>query len=324
LIVCFAHATANTDAASQALAQPVVDATVEQARQLFAAGRYAESAESLKSIPEPPAVVLFWLGRAQFELRDYAAASQAFERGVALAQSDSELHRWLGRAYGEEAARKRSLTLAIRVRRQFEEAVRLDPTNIAARRDLLEFYLQAPRLLGGGDDKARQQVAAIAALDPVAGHLASAAFAQHHGEASRAGAEYAAVMAAKPPSVEPYFEAAEFYEAHRDAAGLRAACDNVARLAPKDPRLSYIQGVVQVIEGGELASAETSLTTYLAVPPRSDRPGHASTHEWLGRLYEGSGALVRALAEYRAALALEPGRKFATESLRRVGQLLSK
>src|SRR5262245_21173180 len=211
LILCFAHATAITHATNQALAQPVVDATVEQARQLFASGRYAESAESLKSIPEPPAVVLFWLGRAQFELRDYAAAVQAFERGVALAQNDSELHRWLGRAYGEEASRKRSITLAIRVRRQFEEAVGLDPTNIAARRDLLEFYLQAPRLLGGGDDKARQQVAAIAALDPVAGHLASAAFAQHRGDASRAGAEYAAVMATRPASVEPYFEAAEFY-----------------------------------------------------------------------------------------------------------------
>jgi hypothetical protein len=88
--------------------------------------------------------------------------------------------------------------------------------------------------------------------------------------------------------------------------------------------LSYLRGVLQVIEGGELSSAETSLRTYLTVPPRSDRPGHAKTHEWLGRLYERSGASLRALAEYRAALALEPGRKFAKESLRRLERQLSK
>ena len=68
----------------------------------------------------------------------------------------------------------------------------------------------------------------------------------------------------------------------------------MARLAPNDPRLSYILGVLRVIEGGAFASAETSLKAYLTVPPRSDRPGPASTHEWLGRLYEESGALLRA------------------------------
>jgi tetratricopeptide (TPR) repeat protein len=137
-------------------------------------------------------------------------------------------------------------------------------------------------------------------------------------------AEYRAVFEAKPAEVEPYFEVAEYYEARNDADGLRAAADSVARLAPNDPRLSYFLGVLRVIEGGAFASAETSLKAYLNVPPRSDRPGPASTHEWLGRLYEESGALLRAVAEYRTALALDPGRRFAKESLRRLGRLLPK
>src|SRR4030095_7650407 len=133
--------------------------------------------------------------------------------------------------------RKSSLSLAIRVRRQFEEAVRLDPMNVSARRDLLEFYLEAPRLLGGGDDKARRQVAAITALDPVAGHLASARLARHRGDTARAEAEYRAVFEAKPADVEPYFEAAEYYEARNDADGLRAAADGVGLSAPKHPQV---------------------------------------------------------------------------------------
>jgi tetratricopeptide (TPR) repeat protein len=301
-----------------------VDATIEQARHLFAEGRYDESAKALVTVEPPSAPILFWLGRTKFELHDYAAAIQTLERGVALAPDDAEMHRWLGRAYGEEANRKNSFSLAIRARHQFEDAARLDPLNVGAHRDLLEFYLEAPRLLGGGDDKARRQVAAITAVDPVAGHLASARLARHHGDTARVDAEYRAVFEAKPADVEPYFEAAEYYEARNDAYGLRAAADNVARLAPSDPRLSYILGVLQVIEGGAFVSAETSLKAYLTVPPRSDRPGPASTHEWLGRLYEESGALLRAAAEYRMALALEPGREFAKESLRRLGRLLAK
>ncbi len=324
LILCLVQARQSAYAASHETSQSVADPTIEQARHLFADGRYDESAKALASVETPSAPVLFWLGRAQFELHDYPAAIQTLERGVALAPDDAEMHRWLGRAYGEEANRKSSFSLAIRVRRQFEEAVRLDPMNLDARRDLLEFYLEAPRLLGGGDDKARRQVAAITAVDPVAGHLASARLARDHGDAARVNAEYRAVFEAKPADVEPYFEAAEYYEARNDADGLRAAADGVARLAPNDPRLSYILGVLRVIEGGAFASAETSLKAYLTVPPRSDRPGPASTHEWLGRLYEESGALVRAVAEYRAALALEPGRKFAKESLRRLGRLLPK
>jgi Flp pilus assembly protein TadD len=324
LILCLVQARQSAYAASHETSQSVVDATIEQARRLFADGRYGESAKALATVETPSAPVLFWLGRTQFELHDYPAAIQTLERGVALAPDDAEMHRWLGRAYGEEANRKSSLSLAIRVRRQFEEAVRLDPMNLGARRDLLEFYLEAPRLLGGGDDKARRQVAAITAVDPVAGHLASARLARDHGDAARVNAEYRAVFDARPADVEPYIEAAEYYEARNDAEGLRAAADGVAGVAPNDPRLSYILGVLRVIEGGAFASAETSLKAYLMVPPRSDRPGPASTHEWLGRLYEESGALVRAAAEYRTALALEPGRKFAKESLRRLGPLLPK
>jgi Flp pilus assembly protein TadD len=322
LILCLVHARPAAYAAYYQASQSV--ATIEQARQLFAEGRYDESATALASVGTPSAPVLFWLGRAEFELHDYGAAIQTLERGVALAPDDAEMHRWLGRAYGEEANRKKSLSLAIQVRRQFEEAVRLDPMNFSARRDLLEFYLEAPRFIGGGDDKARRQVAAITALDPVAGHLASARLARQRGDTARAEAEYRAVFEAKPADVEPYFEAAEYYEARNDANGLRAAAENVARLAPNDPRLSYILGVLRVIEGGAFASAETSLKAYLTIPPRSDRPGPASTHEWLGRLYEESGALVRAVAEYRTALALEPGRKFAKESLRRLARPLPK
>jgi tetratricopeptide (TPR) repeat protein len=297
--------------------------TVPLARHQFEAGRYVEAVDTLTvavtNAPNDPAA-FFWLGRAQFELRDYGSAIRAFERGVELAPNDSEMHRWLGRAYGEAADRQRSFTLAVRVRKQFEAAVRLVATNIAARRDLLQFFLEAPRILGGGDEKARREVEEIAAVDPIAGHLARAAYLRHQDEASQADAEYRAVLRSKPATVEPTIEAAEFYERQRNVEGLRSAVEAAAGIEPSDPRLSYFRGVLNIISGGNPSQGEAWLTAYLAVPPRSDRPSAASAHEWLGRLFEQAGSSSRAVDHYRAALALEPGRKSAKASLRRLGQ----
>src|SRR5207247_6700989 len=195
------------------------------------------------------AAAYFWLGRARFELRDYAGAIRALERGVDVNPDDSEYHRWLGRSYGEEADRTRSFMLARHVRQQFEDAVRLGPESVAARRDLLQFYLEAPWIVGGGDDKARQQVTAIAGLDATAGRFAQAAYLAHQHDDSRAAAEYRAAVSAGPGNVDSCFEAAEFFEKRRDAGGLRAALAGAASVDSTDPRLLYFRGITDVVAG---------------------------------------------------------------------------
>ena len=147
-----------------------------------------------------------------------------------------------------------------------------------------------------------------------------AAYLRHQHDASQADLEYRAVLRSKPATVEPFFEAAEFYENQRNANGLRNAVEAAAGMEPSDPRLSYFGGVLNIIAGANPSQGEALLTAYLVVPPRSDRPSAASAHEWLGRLYEQTGSSPRAIDQYRAALALEPGRKSAKESLRRLGQ----
>jgi Flp pilus assembly protein TadD len=321
--VVFAIAVLTSTTSVRALSDPAraVDA-VDRARQQFDAGRYGDAADILNArIENAPrdAAAYFWLGRARFELRDYTGAIAALERGVELNPDDSEYHRWLGRIYGEEADRKRSVSLAGRVRRQFENAVRLGPKNLAAHLDLLQFYLEAPWILGGGDDKARQQVTAITEIDSGAGHLAYAAYLAHRNDFSAAAAHYRAAVACRPARLETYFEAAEFFERHEDAAGLRAAVDGAASVDPAEPRLLYFGAIAGVIAGAELGQAESLLQRYLAVPARSDRPSRSSAHEWLGRLYEKLGRVADAGSEYRASAALDPDRKSPKERLRRLG-----
>src|SRR2546428_3240143 len=147
----------------------------------FDAGKCSEvSAAARQALTRNPkdAQANLWLARCYFELAEYDQAVVYAERTVELEPGSSEAHLWLGRFYGLAAERAHSFLLARKVRREFETAVQLDPGNLAARRDLMEFYLQPPRGPGGSQDKAREQAEAIAARDSAEGHLAPPGFWQ--------------------------------------------------------------------------------------------------------------------------------------------------
>lgn len=288
---------------SASAAEPVADA-VERAQRQFEAGRYQDVVAGLqRALAREPktAAAYYWLGRAYFELHDYEHAIDAVRHSIELNPNDSDSHWWLGRAYGTKADRSRSLLAARRARQEFEEAVRLNPSNIGARRDLLEFYVDAPRILGGGNDKALGQVDAIAAIEAVAGRLARAAYWALRRDVPRARAEYGAVLGMKPATVNAYLEAAEFYEKHPDIDALKAVLDGAGQIDPSDSRLLYYRGVLGVQTRSTPEETERSLKAYLDVPGRSDWPSHTSTHQWLGRLYESLGRQREAAAEYAAS-----------------------
>ena len=59
----------------------------------------------------------------------------------------------------------------------FEEAVRIQPNSLFSRRALFNIYLGLPRLLGGSDAKADQQIKAIQLLNPLEATIAKVFFA---------------------------------------------------------------------------------------------------------------------------------------------------
>jgi tetratricopeptide (TPR) repeat protein len=295
------------------------------AHQAFTAGEYGRAAALLESaIRSDPndAALHFWLARSRYELEDYEGAAASAGRAVELGPDISEYHHWLGRALGERAAHVgwlSALGLAKRVRREFEKAVSLDPHNLKAQRDLIEFYAQAPGIVGGGRSKASHQAEVLSALDPVEGRLARAHLWKDEGRLDRALIEYRAVMQLRPRRAAAYLEVADFYEEIRDGPQLAEAAAAAAELDPNDPELAYARGVAAVLTGQD-SEGERLLREYVAsVPQRSDRHLHAAAREWLGRLFDRQGRTSAAIEEYRAALRLEPNRKGAQEALQRLG-----
>ena len=286
------------------------------------AGNYYQASEDLQKIltrnpKDLPATLS--LARCYWDLGNYDQAVDYAERAVNLGPDCSVCHLWLGRAYGLKAEKSRSFLLARKAREEFQTAVRLDPNNLLARHNLMEFYLEAPWFLGGSRDKAWEQVEAIASRNTLEGYLARADYWREVNQPLRAAQEYQEVLKLRPSHVEPYFQIADFYESKGDAGQLEAAVQAAALIEPNDPRLAYYRGVARVLGGRELTQAEQYLKEYLSRAPwRDDFPPHAAAHDWLGRIYEHWGKMQEAIQQYKAALHLSPDNQTAQDRLHRL------
>jgi tetratricopeptide (TPR) repeat protein len=296
---------------------------VTQARHQIELGNYSLAVTTLSNaVARNPndAEAQFWMARAYYEMKDFNNAATHAERATQIEPKNSLYHQWLARAYGEQADREHSFSLARKVKKEFEEAVRLNPSNLQARRALEEFNIEAPWIVGGNKDAAREQADAIAAVDPVEGHLAHAAF--YRGVLKKnelAENEYRLVLEAKVDRVEPYFEVADYYLELGRGAEMEAAIQAAEKVKPGDLRIGYYRAIEHILTGTQASAAEPLLKAYLAnTPDRSDWPSHASARDWLGRLYEQEGKRQQAAEQYRAALELEPGNKEAKAKLQKL------
>src|SRR5580658_5549778 len=153
-----------------ALMEATAVSIADSAREMLSAGRIddaiAELNGRLSSAPAD-AESANLLCRAYFALEDWNRAESSCKKAAALDPNNSGFHLWLGRVYGEKAEHINlvsAVTLAAKVRGEFERAVQLDPQDVDARLALAQFYIEAPMLLGGGEDKAREQAQAVAAI----------------------------------------------------------------------------------------------------------------------------------------------------------------
>ena len=292
-------------------------------RQLLAAGRVDEALHSLQQdVQRSPqdAESYNLLCRAYFAMDEWDHAISNCERARSLDPQNSMYSLWLGRALGEKADRAGFISaagLVKKVRTSFESAVQLDPKNWEARTDLAEFYLEAPSIVGGGKDKARQQADALMWLNPAMGHWILGRIAEKEKNPAEAEREYRAEITTSHGCSRGWLDLAIFFH-HQDRVDEMEQAVLQVESSRVDRPESLMDGASLLFHAGRnYPLAIRLLRRYLSDGPVEEGPAFKA-QVLLGEILEKQGDRQAAASQYRSALALYRGYPRAEEGLRRV------
>lgn len=196
-----------------------------------------------------------------------------------------------------------------------QEVIRA-PGNIAARRCVAQFHLEAPSIVGGDPKKAESAIQALESLDRsqfLQMRALQAAAAEDDEQAS-------ALQTEALPLITVADEAAAIAVRRtnlKDAAGAWAALDRARQLDPAEPMVLYQTGRTAALTGQRLEEGRDALLQFLAGTAWIDgtdfRPG---AHWRLGMVLEKLGQPDQAVAAYTRTLALDSGHKEAKKALK--------
>ncbi len=252
---------------------------------------------------------------------DREASLALAQKAVHLDRAVGRYHRQLAEAYGVMALRAnifQQVLLARSFRKEIDLAMQLDGHDVQARRDLLEFYLLAPGVVGGDAEKAGTVARQIAAMDAPEGFLAQARIAEFHKDRAQTEAMLRLAAAASPPSYKARIALAQFYlaDGHRDEAAaeahakaalaldsdragayailagicagqanwsaLEAILSSAAKAVPDDAAPYYSAAERLLADRRDPLRAAQYLAIYLAQEPEGNEPTASQAHWKLG------------------------------------------
>lgn len=154
------------------------------AESLIAAGHWKRARvlveERLRAAPDDPNA-LFLASQIRNAFGDRWSPLPLAEKAVRLNGGVARYHRQLAEVEGvmaQHAGMLQQLLLARRFRKEIDIALELDPKDVQALRDLMEFHLLAPGIAGGDAARAGTIAQRIASIDITQGFLAQARIAE--------------------------------------------------------------------------------------------------------------------------------------------------
>ena len=313
LLLAPAAVTQSTAAASEKLSDAI---------RLYEKGSFSQAAELLrqeaKSSPRD-AETRFWLGKAYLKIQDWKAAVAEMEKAVELEPSNARYHQWLGRASGERASRAfitTAYSMAKQVVKEFEAARRLSAEDVSIRFDLLEYYLQAPGMVGGGRDKAEAEAQSIAGIDRQKGYTARANIYKSDKQWDKAKAELLKATSEFPQSAAACEDLADYLFGRHDYEGALQWSRKALALNPGLNYSRFLAAAAATRLNRDLDAVADDLQALANGTLLDDDATFDQVYFQLGETHLARGDKAKAKAAFQSALSYNPEHSGAREALK--------
>jgi tetratricopeptide (TPR) repeat protein len=259
------------------------------------------------------------LGRISSAMERHREAVAHYEKAIRINDNVASHHLWLGNALGELADSTSKIKLpflARRIKGEFERTVQLDPASVDGRSGLVEFYSQAPGVMGGSREKAQEQIREIIKLNPMRGHWKQADLHMREKKVGDAEKEYIAAEQAAPDSAIASYTLGSFYQGQQRWSDAFAVYDRMERRFPAEWLVRFQIGRTAALSGERMERGERELRALISAPPADmTKATLAGAHHRLGMILERQGRMELARAEYQQAVAINPNNADAKKSL---------
>jgi tetratricopeptide (TPR) repeat protein len=301
----------------------ISQSTLEKSKNFLQNKNQQEATKLLKTISKSDndfAQAQFYLGSIAFDQKKFDDAADYFEAATEADKRNAEYFQWLGDTYGiiaRDANVVRQGFLAPKMKSAWETAVTLDPKNINARLSLIEYYTQAPSIMGGSFDKAKEVANQIIKLNAAQGHRSMGNIFMREKNMSAAEKSYLEMIKADD-SFTPVL--GNFYLTQNQFDKAFKLFEDVVKKNPADMGSTYQIGKTSALSGKHLDRGEQCLRQYLTYQPKSNEPSHAGAQMRLAQIFEKRGNKPEAKKLYETALKHDNSLKEAREGLDRVSK----
>jgi tetratricopeptide (TPR) repeat protein len=274
------------------------------------------------AVAEPEnAEIRYWLGKTYLRINNWDDAVREMEKAVQLEPARAYYRLWLGRAAGARADNTiffRAIGWARRVVSEFEKARDLEPENVAVRFDLLEFYSQAPGIVGGGRAKAEAEARKIAELDPSKGYIARATLHERNNDWDGVKKELTRATIDFPQHAFTHKDLAGFLLRRNDYRGALEHGRKAMELDPGSKRTQLIVAAAHIRLTTDLEQAVTILQLLAAGELYDGDPSFEEVYYWLGEGYLAKGEKEKAREAFNSALVFNPDYSRARDALSKI------
>jgi len=245
-------------------------------------------------------------------------AEDAIDEALDLNEKDARFHFLRGQVLGQIAANANIFKqgiLAPKVKNAFLRAVELDSTLVEAHIGLYNYYIMAPGIMGGSDEKALEQADIVLRLSSYRGHILLANFHQQKDEFTAAEDEYKKAISAEPKRTGGYKFLGYFYVSQKRYDEAVVQFENYVALDPSNPDAYDSFG--DALLGQE--KYDDAIEKYNAAL-LLDKTFSSSIYQ-LGACYEKKGMSAKAVETYQWYLSVAPAGRFADSAKRKIKDL---
>lgn len=317
----------------------------EKAVRLYDDGNSAQSKRAfLDVVKEDPrnAEAFYYLGVLSIQ-SDYEGAIDYLRKAIELADTSARYHLMLGNAYGSKAQQAGIFSkfgAATNCKEQYLAAICLNPKFTEARMSVIEYYLQAPGIIGGSVEKALAEVDTIKTYDPYEGYLSEARVREYRKESAQQEQCYLTAISSNSRRLDAYralwffylnqnngskadevfkraakevddksglyFLAGLYYLGKNDFSTARSMFETALKKDPGNVQVYYQLGKTELMAGTNLEHGLACFERFLNGPRVKGSPGPEHAYWRIGMTYEKLGKADSARKAYQKSLELNP------------------